>query len=89
LDGEPVASIKKVVEKFWTGIPIVPSVSRGATDSAYLRGAGIPSYGLNPMPMKEEDAKRAHGIDERIPKVALKTGSAFLHALLMEVAGAK
>lgn len=89
LDAEGPIAIKKIAEKFWPGIPLIPSVSRGATDSAHLRGAGIPSYGFNPIPMKEEDAKRAHGIDERIPKVGLKTGAEVLHALLIEVAGVK
>jgi hypothetical protein len=30
----------------WPGVPIVPTMSTGATDGKYLRIAGIPTYGI-------------------------------------------
>lgn len=89
LDNEAPIALKKVIEKFWPNTPLVPTVSRGATDSRYLREAGIPSYGINPIAVSEEDARRAHGIDERIPLASIKQGAEFFHALMIEMAGSK
>jgi acetylornithine deacetylase/succinyl-diaminopimelate desuccinylase-like protein len=89
LDNEAPIAIKKVAEKFWPNITLVPTVSRGATDSRHLRSAGIPSYGINPVAISEEDGRRAHGVDERTPVASIKRGAEFLHALLIEVAGPK
>ena len=43
---EPVES---VAAKIWPGTPIVPLMSAGATDGAFLTPAGIPTYGLSGM----------------------------------------
>jgi acetylornithine deacetylase/succinyl-diaminopimelate desuccinylase-like protein len=43
LEGEALAAIRKVTDSMWPGLPIIPNMSRGATDSRYLRAAGIPS----------------------------------------------
>jgi acetylornithine deacetylase/succinyl-diaminopimelate desuccinylase-like protein len=70
----------------WPGAPVIPTRSRGATDSRFLRGAGIPAYGIRPMPSTEEDSRRAHGVDERIPAGSLRQGVEFLHRLVLELA---
>ena len=31
----------------WPGIPVIPTMSTGATDSRFLRNAGIPAYGVS------------------------------------------
>ncbi|MEQ1876305.1 MAG: M20/M25/M40 family metallo-hydrolase, partial [Bdellovibrionia bacterium] len=89
IDGEAPVAIKKVADRFWPGIPLVPTMSRGATDSRYLRAKGIPAYGIGPIPIAEDDARRAHGIDERIPVASLRTGAEYYHALWTELAGAR
>jgi acetylornithine deacetylase/succinyl-diaminopimelate desuccinylase-like protein len=65
----------------------MPSLSLGASDSRYLRTAGIAAYGINAIPRSEEDSRRAHGIDERIPAASLRPGVEFLHQLVLELAG--
>jgi acetylornithine deacetylase/succinyl-diaminopimelate desuccinylase-like protein len=87
--GEAPVAITKVAQKFWAGIPLVPTMSRGATDSRFLRAHGIPSYGISPIPVSEEDARRAHGIDERIPVASLRVGAEYFHQLLLELASTK
>jgi len=53
------------------GVPTVPFLSTGATDSAPLRRAGVQAYGLLPFPLTEEDEARMHGHDERVAITAL------------------
>jgi acetylornithine deacetylase/succinyl-diaminopimelate desuccinylase-like protein len=86
LEGPAPAAIAAVAGELWPGIPIVPFMSRGATDSRFLRARGIPAYGIGPIPLTEADARRAHGIDERIPAGGLRTGIEFLHKLVLELA---
>lgn len=89
LGGPGPEAIRKVAQGMWPGLPIIPSMSRGATDSRYLREAGIPSYGIHPVALTEEDGRRAHGIDERIPASSLRSGVEFLHKLVLELAAGK
>jgi acetylornithine deacetylase/succinyl-diaminopimelate desuccinylase-like protein len=89
LEGPAPAAIAAVVGRMWPGLPIVPFMSRGATDSRFLRAHGIPAYGISPIPIREADARRAHGVDERIPADGLRTGVEFLHRLVLELAEAR
>jgi acetylornithine deacetylase/succinyl-diaminopimelate desuccinylase-like protein len=57
--------MKKVVESMWPGLPLVPDMDAGASDSKYTRGAGIPTYGITGI-FSDIDDNRAHGRDERI-----------------------
>lgn len=66
---------------------VVPYMSTGATDSARLRRAGIPTYGLVPMPLSLEDLERLHGNDERIAIDSIRFGVEFLYRLVVAVAG--
>jgi acetylornithine deacetylase/succinyl-diaminopimelate desuccinylase-like protein len=86
LDGPAPAAVAAVVGRMYPGLPILPFMSRGATDSRFLRAAGIPAYGIEPIPMSDDDARRAHGADERIRADGLRTGIEFLHRLVLEVA---
>jgi acetylornithine deacetylase/succinyl-diaminopimelate desuccinylase-like protein len=86
LDGPAPRAIRTVVGEMWPSVPIVPFMSRGATDSRFLRAAGIPSYGIGPIAMTEGDARRAHGIDERIPEASLRAGFEFLYRLVVALA---
>ncbi len=87
LDGPGPRAIRTVVEEMWPGTPVIPFMSRGATDSRFLRDAGIASYGISPIAITEADARRAHGIDERIPEASLRSGMEFLYRLVVALAG--
>jgi acetylornithine deacetylase/succinyl-diaminopimelate desuccinylase-like protein len=86
LGGAASAAIRTVVAAMWPGTPIVPFMSRGATDSRFLRAAGIAAYGISPIAITEADARRAHGVDERIPTASLRSAVEFLHRLVIELA---
>lgn len=62
---EVVRAEEKTVQSIWPGLPVVPTMSTGATDGRYLRIAGIPTYGMACMFFELGD-NRAHGKDERI-----------------------
>jgi acetylornithine deacetylase/succinyl-diaminopimelate desuccinylase-like protein len=62
---ELVKTLEATVNSMWPGLPVVASMSTGATDGNYLRIAGIPTYGIACMFFDMED-ERAHGKDERV-----------------------
>lgn len=86
LEGPAPAAIRKVTGEMWPGVPVVPSMSLGATDSRFLRAGGVAAYGINPIANTEDDDRRAHGVDERIPAASLRPGLEFLHRLVLELA---
>src|SRR5262249_25775465 len=59
---QPLESITKAM---WPGVIVVPVMGTGATDSLYLRNAGIPTYGVEGL-FGEIDDNRSHGKDERV-----------------------
>ncbi|MDE1161432.1 MAG: M20/M25/M40 family metallo-hydrolase [Acidobacteriaceae bacterium] len=58
--------LRATVDSMWPGLPIVPKMEAGASDSIYTMAEGIPSYGFSPIGIEAGD-DRAHGRDERIP----------------------
>ena len=78
-------AVRKAVDANFAGLPIVPEMSTGATDSQYFRALGIPSYGASGLYMRNEDAY-AHGLNERVPVSATARGLAHWHVLLTELA---
>jgi acetylornithine deacetylase/succinyl-diaminopimelate desuccinylase-like protein len=65
----------------WPGIPVIPTMSTGATDGLFLRKAGIPVYGVSGIFSDIEDI-RAHGRDERILIESFFDGQEFLYRLV-------
>jgi acetylornithine deacetylase/succinyl-diaminopimelate desuccinylase-like protein len=59
-------ALRRAIDLRAPGLPIVPSMSAGATDSLYFRNAGVPSYGVGGAFMHPKDSY-AHGLNERIP----------------------
>jgi acetylornithine deacetylase/succinyl-diaminopimelate desuccinylase-like protein len=62
---EITTAIETLSAEFWLGAPVVPTMSAGATDSGYLRTAGIPPYGRSGLAGDVDDVC-AHGKDERV-----------------------
>jgi len=52
----------------------VPIQMPGASDSRFWRAIGVPTYGIGPFVIGEEDAKLIHGVDERISVENLELG---------------
>ena len=83
LDGEVFGPIEKITKQMWN-IPVVPTMSTGATDGAHLRNAGIPTYGVSGLFADITDV-RAHGRDERIGVKSFYEGQEFLYQLVKEL----
>ena len=80
-----VGAVERATAAVWPGVPVMPSMSTGATDGLYLRNAGIPTYGTSGMMGDVEDI-RAHGQDERIDERALRDGYKYLGILVRDLA---
>jgi len=62
---EVTQAMEKVLSVAWPGVPLVATMSTGATDGKYARIAGIPTYGISCMFFDKND-NREHGKDERV-----------------------
>jgi len=82
-------TIVRIAGQKYPGAPVVPYMSTGATDSAFLRARSVQAYGLLPFPLSEEDAARMHGVDERIPLDAFRQGIEFLYSIVSDFAVAR
>jgi len=85
LHKEIMTAIETVSAEFWPGTPIVPTMSAGATDSSYLRNAGIPTYGHSGLAGDVDDV-RAHGKDERVLVKSFFDGQEYLYRLVKMLA---
>ena len=79
---QPLAA---TVAKMWPGIPIMPEMEPGASDSIYTMALGIPSYGFCGMGIDRGD-ERAHGRDERIRAESYYEGVEFQYLYLKALA---
>lgn len=85
LDSEIVRATRALVQSMWPGVPVIPSMSAGATDSRFLRNLGIPSYGVSGL-FVDRFENRAHGKDERIGVKQLFDSHEFLYRLTKDLA---
>jgi len=80
-------AMEKVLAKPTSKAILVPYVSLGASDGAFLREKGMAVYGV-PIFYKEAD-RLAHGNDERISIQNLQQGTEALLQIVLEVAAEK
>lgn len=83
-----VEPIKAVAAGIWGEVPLVPTMSTGATDSRYLNAAGIPAYGVSGL-FSVPGETYAHGLNEKIRVKSLLDGRRFLHELVRRYAEQK
>jgi acetylornithine deacetylase/succinyl-diaminopimelate desuccinylase-like protein len=76
-----LSAVTRLTYKFWPGVPTLPIMVMGATDGAYLRAAGIPTYGIQGFFFDRDDI-RFHGRDERMSVQSFYEGQAFLYELV-------
>jgi len=88
LTPEVVKPVEAVAAKMWPGVPVVPIMSAGATDGAFLTPAGIPTYGVSGM-FGDPDGNGAHGLNERMRVSSVYEGRDFLYQVVKIYANQK
>jgi acetylornithine deacetylase/succinyl-diaminopimelate desuccinylase-like protein len=81
LSPDIMTAVEKVTGELWPGVPVYPTMSAGATDSKYLRAAGIRAYGTSGIFLDLDDL-RSHGRDERILVRSVYDGQEYLYRLV-------
>ncbi len=85
---ELTQAMEKVLSAAWPGVPLVATMSTGATDGKYARIAGIPTYGISCMFFDKND-NREHGKDERVGVQDFYDGVEFGHKLMKELSSTR
>jgi acetylornithine deacetylase/succinyl-diaminopimelate desuccinylase-like protein len=88
LDTEGFHALEHAQQKVFPGVPTIPIMQVGATDSAQLRAKGVQAYDIGTV-LSAEEFKRVHGNDERIQIAGFGKFVQFLYAATAEIAGAK
>jgi acetylornithine deacetylase/succinyl-diaminopimelate desuccinylase-like protein len=78
---ELTSAMDRSVSAIWGPLPVVASMSTGATDGKITRIAGIPTYGIACLFFEVGD-NRAHGKDERIGVQDFYEGVEFAYKLI-------
>lgn len=86
LNQEVFDALHDVAGRMFPGVPIIPEMETGASDSKLTMAAGIPSYGFSGMGIDDDD-DRAHGKDERIRVDAFYNGVEFDYLYLKRLTG--
>lgn len=81
LDPKVIGPAERLVAKYYPGVPLVPTMSTGATDGIFLEAIGIPSYGP-PGLYGDPDGNGTHGLNEHEAVAAVFTGRALLTELV-------
>jgi acetylornithine deacetylase/succinyl-diaminopimelate desuccinylase-like protein len=81
---EVMHALEKTLSSSWPGVPLIASMSTGATDGRITRIAGIPTYGISCMFFDRNDI-RAHGKDERLGVQDFYDGVEFNYKLIREL----
>jgi acetylornithine deacetylase/succinyl-diaminopimelate desuccinylase-like protein len=87
LDPKIIGPAEKLVAKYFPGVPLIPSMSTGATDGIFLEAIGIPTYGV-PGLWGDPDGNGVHGLNERRSERSLFIGRDFLNDLVKAYADA-
>jgi acetylornithine deacetylase/succinyl-diaminopimelate desuccinylase-like protein len=88
LNPEIVQAVERVTAEFWPGIPVIPTMSAGATDGLFLRNAGIATYGTSGLAGDIDDV-RSHGRDERVLVKSFNDGQEYLYRLVKALSSGK
>jgi acetylornithine deacetylase/succinyl-diaminopimelate desuccinylase-like protein len=81
LDPKVMNPAKALATKYFPGVPVVPMMSNGYTDSTFLTAVGIPAYGV-PGAWGDPDGNGAHGLNERIEVRSVYVGRDYLFDLI-------
>jgi acetylornithine deacetylase/succinyl-diaminopimelate desuccinylase-like protein len=79
-------ALERAIARIYPRDVTVPYITRGATDSPFLRVRGIPVYGV-PIFTRESEESRSHVNDEHISPKNIEDGASLLWQMVLESAG--
>jgi len=88
LDPKVVEPARKLAAEMFPGVPMVPTMSTGASDGIFLFARGIPTYGI-PGIFDDADFGGIHGLNEHINVRSVYDGRDYLYRLVRLYADAK
>lgn len=81
LDPAVIGPMERLVQKHFPGVPLIPMISTGATDSTWLGLVHIPTYGI-PGLWTDPETVGTHGLNERVSIRALYQGRDYMFDLI-------
>ena len=88
LDPKVIDPMKAMAARHFPGVPLLPSMSSGATDALYFGPVKLPIYGV-PGIFGDPDGNGVHGLNERTRAKSLYEGRAYLFDLVKAYVGVK
>ena len=85
LDPKITEPVTRLAARHFPGVPVLPTMSTGATDAVFFGALGIPVYGVPGMFV--DKVSGVHGLNERIRVKSLYDGRDYLHDLVLAYAG--
>jgi acetylornithine deacetylase/succinyl-diaminopimelate desuccinylase-like protein len=85
VEPELLSAVAGLTKRLWGEIPVIPTMSTGATDGRFLRAAGIPTYGVSGI-FSAPGESNAHGRDEKLRVKSFYDGLEFLEQLVRQLA---
>lgn len=85
INPEIMHTIEALAGELWPGVPVIPTMSGGYTDSRWLRNAGIPSYGVSGL-FTDPAHSGVHGLNEQVGVKQLYDSKEFLYRLVKRLA---
>lgn len=81
LDPAVIGPMERLMQKHFPGVPLIPMISTGATDSTWLGLVHIPTYGI-PGLWIDPETVGTHGLNERVSIRALYQGRDYIFDLI-------
>jgi acetylornithine deacetylase/succinyl-diaminopimelate desuccinylase-like protein len=86
LNEEVLSAVEAAVDARYPGIPVIPYMAPYATDGRETRLAGLPTFGVSGIFIREED-EFSHGLNERVPVQEFYGALEHWHRILHTLAG--
>jgi len=78
-------TIETLSNEMWPGVPVIPVMSGGYTDSRWLRNSGIPSYSVSGL-FIDLPTSGVHGLNEQVGVKELYDSKECLYRLVKQLA---
>ena len=78
---EVMEPVRQITREMFGNIPVIPTMSTGATDGRFFRQRNVPVFGVSGLFADPAVDSRAHGRDERMRVQSFFEGQEFLYRL--------